>query len=69
MHLNRAEASSRPYSSSSLASIAGLVLGGMLYPGLGGQLFLVAAGLFAVILVLTGVWFDAGDEGRTGDSA
>jgi len=44
-------------SASSLASIGGLVLGGALYPALGGTLFFVAAGLFGVVLVLTPVWF------------
>ena len=40
-------------------AIAGLVMGGFLYPVLGGDLFSVAAGLFAVVLVLTPVWFPA----------
>lgn len=44
-------------SASSFASIVGLVLGGVLYPTLGGNLFLVAAGLFAGVLVLTPLWF------------
>ncbi len=44
-------------SASSLAGIAGLVTGGILYPVLGGSLFFVAAGLFAVVLVLTPLWF------------
>jgi MFS family permease len=44
-------------SASSLASIIGLVLGGVLYPTLGGNLFFVAAGLFAGVLVLTPFWF------------
>jgi MFS transporter, DHA1 family, tetracycline resistance protein len=47
-------------SASSLASIAGLLLGGLLYPLLGGSLFFVAAALFAVVLVLTPVWFPRG---------
>lgn len=46
-------------SAGSLASIAGLVVGGLLYPALGGSLFLVTAGLFALVLVLTPVWFSA----------
>jgi DHA1 family tetracycline resistance protein-like MFS transporter len=44
-------------SAASLASIMGLVLGGLLYPALGGSLFLVAAGLFGLLLLLTPVWF------------
>ena len=44
-------------SASSLASIIGLVLGGVLYPTLGGNLFFLAAGLFAGVLVLTPFWF------------
>ncbi len=44
-------------SASSLASISGLVVGGVLYPALQGGLFYVAAALFAVVLVLTPVWF------------
>ncbi len=44
-------------SASSLASIAGLLIGGLLYPALGGSLFFVAAGLFVVVLVLTPLWF------------
>jgi DHA1 family tetracycline resistance protein-like MFS transporter len=44
-------------SASSLASIGGLLLGGFLYPVLGGNLFFVAAGLFVVVLILTPVWF------------
>jgi len=47
-------------SASSLASVAGLVLGGFLYPVLGGALFVVAAGLFGIVLVLTPLWFRAG---------
>ena len=50
-------------SASSLASIVGLVLGGVLYPTLGGNLFLVAAGLFAGVLVLTPFWFPREQEG------
>lgn len=44
-------------SASSLASIVGLIGGGLFYPALGGTLFLVAAGLFGVVLVATPVWF------------
>ena len=44
-------------SASSLASISGLVVGGVLYPALQSGLFLVAAAVFAVVLVLTPVWF------------
>jgi predicted MFS family arabinose efflux permease len=44
-------------SASSLASIAGLVVGALLYPTLGGTLFLVAAGFFTLVLVLTPLWF------------
>jgi MFS family permease len=44
-------------SASSLASIAGLIVGALLYPALGGALFLVAAGLFAVVLIFTPAWF------------
>ena len=44
-------------SASSLASISGLVAGGVLYPVLQSGLFYVAAALFAVVLALTPVWF------------
>ena len=44
-------------SASSLASISGLVIGGVLYPVLQSGLFYVAAALFAAVLVLTPVWF------------
>ena len=44
-------------SASSLASIAGLIGGGVLYPAMQSGLFYVAAALFAVVLVLTPVWF------------
>jgi len=44
-------------SASSLASISGLVLGGILYPSLGGNLFFVAAGFFIVVLALTPLCF------------
>lgn len=44
-------------SASSLASIGGLLLGGFLYPLLGGTLFVIAAAMFVVVLVLTPVWF------------
>lgn len=47
-------------SASSLASIAGLVLGSMLYAPLGGSLFLMAAVLFGLVLILTPVWFGRG---------
>ena len=50
-------------SASSLAAIVGLVLGGVLYPTLGGSLFLVAAGLFTGVLVLTPFWFPRDDAG------
>ena len=49
-------------SASSLASIAGLLIGGFLYPALGGNLFFVAAGLFVVVLVLTPLWFPRGEN-------
>jgi len=42
-----------------LASI-GLLIAGLLYPTLGGNLFFVAAGMFAVVLVLTPLWFPRG---------
>lgn len=44
-------------SASSLASICGLLLGGLLYPSLGGNLFYVCAVVFGVVVVLTPVWF------------
>ncbi len=44
-------------SASSLASIAGLIGGWVLYPAMQSGLFYVAAALFAVVLVLTPVWF------------
>ena len=44
-------------SAGSLASIAGLIVGGALYPALQGGLFLGAAGLFALVLLLTPAWF------------
>jgi MFS family permease len=44
-------------SASSLASISGLIVGGVLYPALQGGLFYLAAGLFAVMLAFTPVWF------------
>ncbi len=47
-------------SASSLASIAGLIIGGLLYPALGGTLFFVAAGSFGVVLFATPVWFRPG---------
>jgi DHA1 family tetracycline resistance protein-like MFS transporter len=48
-------------SASSLASIAGLVAGGLLYPVLGGALFVAAASMLGVVLVLTPLWFGTGD--------
>jgi MFS family permease len=48
-------------SASSLASIAGLLLGGFLYPVVAGDLFFVTAGLFAVVAALTPLWFGRGD--------
>lgn len=44
-------------SASGFASIGGLIAGGILYTSMQGQLFYVAAALFAVVLVLTPVWF------------
>jgi MFS family permease len=44
-------------SASSLASIVGLVIGGLIYPALGGTTFLVAAGIFIFVLLLTPLWF------------
>jgi len=52
-------------SASSLASILGLVIGGIFYPALGSSLFFVAAGLFAVVLVGTPVWFRSNSRPRT----
>lgn len=53
-------------SASSLASIGGLVIGGALYPVLGGSLFYLAAAMFAVVLLLTPLWFPrATDEPAT----
>lgn len=48
-------------SASSLASIVGLVLGGLLYPIFHSGVFYVAAALFGVVLVLTPLWFPSGD--------
>ncbi|MEM9405562.1 MAG: MFS transporter [Acidobacteriota bacterium] len=42
---------------SSLASIAGLVVGGIAYPWLEGRLFLVSSGLFVGVLLVTGRLF------------
>lgn len=42
---------------SSLASIAGLVVGALLYPSVGGRLFVAAAGIFVVLVLLTPLWF------------
>ncbi|MEM6672270.1 MAG: MFS transporter [Planctomycetota bacterium] len=44
-------------SAGALASIAGLTAGGIAYPALGGSLFLVGAGLFAVVLLATPALF------------
>ena len=44
-------------SASSLASIIGLLVGGFVYPTLGGNLFYVAAGMFALVALLTPLWF------------
>ena len=44
-------------STSSLASIVGLIAGGFLYQALGGHLFLAGAGLFGLVLLLTPLWF------------
>ncbi len=49
-------------SASSLAAISGLVVGGVLYPAMQGGLFYVAAALFAVVLVLTPIWFPSGNK-------
>ena len=55
-------------SASSLASISGLVAGGVLYPVLQSGLFYVAAALFAVVLVLTPVWFPRAQPASTDNS-
>ncbi len=44
-------------SASSLASICGLIAGGLLYPSFGGNLFYFCAVVFGVVVVLTPVWF------------
>jgi MFS transporter, DHA1 family, tetracycline resistance protein len=44
---------------SSLASISGLVAGAVLYPVAGGSLFVAAAALFVLLMVLTPLWFGA----------
>lgn len=44
-------------SASSLASILGLLAGGLLYPTLGGNLFTLAAALFATVMLATPIWF------------
>jgi DHA1 family tetracycline resistance protein-like MFS transporter len=44
-------------SASSLASIVGLAIGGLIYPTLGGTTFLLAAGIFLFLLLLTPLWF------------
>ena len=56
-------------SASSLASIMGLIMGGFLYPVVTGNLFLVAAGLFAVVLVFTTLWFPSVAASSSGSSA
>ena len=50
-------------SAGSLASIFGLVTGGLLYPHLGGSLFAVAAALFGLVVLLTPVWFGVRGSG------
>ena len=55
-------------SASSIASISGLVAGGVLYPALQSGLFYVAAALFAVVLVLTPVWFPRAQPASTDTS-
>lgn len=44
-------------SASSLASILGLLAGGLLYPTLSGHLFLLAAALFTIVMLATPLWF------------
>ena len=46
-------------SAGSLASILGLLVGGILYPYFGANLFLGAAGLFTIVLFGTPIWFRA----------
>jgi len=52
-------------SASSLASIVGLVVGGLLYPALGIGVFAIGAALFGVVALGTPVWF----RGRAGRSS
>lgn len=52
-------------SAGSTASIGGLVIGGAIYPLLGGSLFLVGAGMFVAVAVLTPVWFPREEDGAT----
>ena len=57
-------------SASSLASIVGLTIGGLVYPLLSGTTFLVSAGIFVLVLVLTPLWFLQPVGGRlSGDGA
>jgi MFS family permease len=51
-------------SAGSLASIGGLIVGGFLYPVLGGGLFIAGASLFVVVALLTPVWFPREVEAR-----
>ena len=48
---------------SSLASISGLVAGGVVYPLLQSGLFYAAAAFFGVVFVLTPVWFPRAKPG------
>ena len=53
---------------SALASIVGLVAGGVVYPALQGQTFVLSAVLFGVVLLMTPLLFrDSGEEGWEGD--
>jgi predicted MFS family arabinose efflux permease len=47
-------------SAASAASVVGLIAGGMVYPALGGWVFVVAAALFAITGLLTPRWFGGG---------
>ncbi len=49
-------------SAARLASIVGLVMGGMLYPALGAGLFTVAAALFTAVLLGTRLWFRSAES-------
>ena len=49
-------------SAASLASIAGLILGGALYPAMESGLFYLTAALFALVLLMTPVWFSRSNE-------